>query len=136
MSETLKPCPFCGAEVHIDKNPLWNGSHGYHGCFEYDIHCGKCGCRVPLPQNDTIYRSDEVARENAITAWNVRKEIKRTTLNADNIISQLHEYIKESDNVDYSRAMVEAIEVVEREKKLCAMSDNPDLLTTSSTDSD
>lgn len=112
MSEALKPCPFCGAEVHIDKNPLWNGSHGYHGCFEYDIYCDKCGCRVHLGANNTIYQDDEVARQNAIKAWNTRRE-----LDVDNIISQFHEYIKESNNVDYSRAMVEAIEVIEREKK-------------------
>ena len=53
----LKPCPFCGEVPYIEKKPLWrtgmNGStHGYYGCFEFDIHCDKCGCRVNLGRND------------------------------------------------------------------------------------
>ena len=72
MSE-LKPCPFCGELVYIEKRPLWNGTHGYVGCYEYDIHCEKCGCRVYLGMNDTIYCSDEEAKTNAINAWNRRK---------------------------------------------------------------
>ena len=43
---------------------------------KYDIHCEKCGCQVNLEGNDTIYRSDEEAKQNAIDAWNRRKENK------------------------------------------------------------
>lgn len=72
MSDNLKPCPFCGTNVHIEKKPLWQGSRGYHGCYEYDIHCHNCGCRVDIFGNDTIYRTDEEAKANAIKAWNRR----------------------------------------------------------------
>lgn len=41
MNKELKPCPFCGTVPYIEKIPLWHGSHGYHGCYEYDIHCKK-----------------------------------------------------------------------------------------------
>ena len=70
----LKPCPFCGENVKIERLPLWHGSHGYHGSYEYDIHCSNCGCRVDLDRNDTVYRSEEEARDNAIKAWNRRAE--------------------------------------------------------------
>lgn len=80
----LKPCPFCGEIPYLERNPLWttcsNGStHGYFGCFEYIVRCHnpECGCSVNLGANDTIYNSDEEARQNAISAWNRRaKEIQ------------------------------------------------------------
>ena len=68
----LKPCPFCGNEVYIEKKPLWRGSHGYVGCYEYDIRCNNCGCNIKLPRNDTIYNNDQDAQRNAIDAWNRR----------------------------------------------------------------
>lgn len=72
MIENLKPCPFCGANVRVEKKTLWHGSHGYRNCYEYNICCHNCGCRVRLEQNDTIYRSDEEAEMNAINTWNNR----------------------------------------------------------------
>ena len=77
----IKPCPFCGNEVALEKLPLWRTyndgtTHGYYHSYKYDIHCEKCGCRVNLQGNDTIYRSDEEAKQNAINAWNRRKENK------------------------------------------------------------
>ena len=71
MSE-LKPCPFCGSEVELEKMPLWYGSRGYKDCYEFKICCKKCGCNVNQPQNDTVYRSETIAKENAIRAWNIR----------------------------------------------------------------
>ena len=69
----LKPCPFCGNEVEVEKIPLWYGNgHGYSGCYEFKIKCENCGCTVNQPKNDSIYRSEEEARENAIKAWNRR----------------------------------------------------------------
>lgn len=75
---SLKTCPFCGKEVELKKEPLWNGSHGYFGCYEYVIKCDnpKCQCSINLWQNDTIYRSDEEAKRNAIKAWNRRKIVR------------------------------------------------------------
>ena len=74
----LKPCPFCGEEVYIEKIPMWathNGiTHGYIGCYEFDIHCRnkECLCTVNLGRNDTIYCDEAEAKLNAIKAWNRR----------------------------------------------------------------
>jgi len=78
MKTELKPCPFCGEVPYYERIPLWevyNGStHGYFGCYEYVVKCHNpdCRCRVYLGRNNTIYNSDEDARENAINAWNKR----------------------------------------------------------------
>lgn len=70
----LKPCPFCGSKVELEKRPLWRDSHGYFGCYEFVIECKnpECLCRIYLNKNDTIYREEEKAKENAIRAWNKR----------------------------------------------------------------
>lgn len=74
----LKPCPFCGEEVSIEKIPMWstyNGiTHGYYGCYEFDIHCTNtdCACRVRLGRNNTVYCNEKEAKLNAIKAWNRR----------------------------------------------------------------
>ena len=77
----IKPCPFCGVIPYLERKPLWKTyndgtSHGYHGCYEYEIRCHnpKCGCSVKLDNNDTIYNTDEVARKSAIDAWNQRAD--------------------------------------------------------------
>lgn len=72
MTAKLKPCPFCGNSPYIEKIPLWNSSYGYYGCFKFDIHCDKCGCRIDLGQNDTVYCEEKQAIKNAVTAWNRR----------------------------------------------------------------
>ena len=79
MENKLKPCPFCGAIPYLEKKPLWktNGygtTHGYYGCFEYEIKCHnvECGCHIKLGRNDTVYNQDAEAMQNAINAWNRR----------------------------------------------------------------
>lgn len=79
MNNEVKSCPFCGNQVYVEKRPLWTNlgdgsTRGYFGCYEYDIHCDECGCRVKLPGNNTIYLNDKEAKENAIKAWNRRAE--------------------------------------------------------------
>ena len=69
----LKPCPFCNSEVELEKIPLWYGNgRGYKDCYEFKIRCKKCVCRVDQPENDSIYRNEEKAKNNAIKAWNRR----------------------------------------------------------------
>lgn len=74
----LKPCPFCGKDVYMEKRPLWktyNGStHGYYNEYEFIIECTnpECRCNVRLGANDTIYQTEEKAKENAIRQWNRR----------------------------------------------------------------
>lgn len=74
----LKPCPFCGSEVHLKTRPLWRpGGHGYYGCYEYIIQCDniECGCRLAnLGKNNTIYSTPEEAAKNATEAWNRRAD--------------------------------------------------------------
>ena len=75
----IRACPFCGETPYLERKPLWtkyaNGTtHGYYGCYEYDIHCHnpECGCTVNLGNNTTIYNTDEEARKSAIENWNRR----------------------------------------------------------------
>ena len=75
----LKPCPFCGEVPYLERSPLWTTykdgtTHGYYGDFEYVIRCRnpECGCSVYLGRNDTVYNTDEDAKNNAIKAWNKR----------------------------------------------------------------
>ena len=42
----LKPCPFCGKKVELIKEPLWHGSHGYYGSYEYVVKCRSPGVPV------------------------------------------------------------------------------------------
>lgn len=83
----LKPCPFCGNEVHVERRPFWKRTgnwitHGDYGYYEFDIRCTNpdCGCNInlgyniSLRKNDPIYRSEEEALQNAINAWNKRIE--------------------------------------------------------------
>lgn len=61
----IKNCP-CGHEVYIEKKTL----AGYKGAYIFDIHCEKCGCTIKFEGNDTVYRSEEEARNNVINTWN------------------------------------------------------------------
>ena len=75
--DTIKPCPFCGSEVELRKDPMWhtyNGvTHGYVGSYVYILECGNCGCILKGARNSTIYASDKEAKEATINAWNTRK---------------------------------------------------------------
>ena len=77
MGDILKPCPFCGEDVYIERVPI----RGYNGCYTFDISCRnpECLCRICLGGNDTVYRSEEAAKQNAIKAWNKRMKTKRLT---------------------------------------------------------
>lgn len=102
MSEKLKPCPFCGANVRIEKRPLWEGTRGYLNCYEYDIRCHSCGCRVRLERNDTIYRSEEEAERNAVQAWNKRAPKEENESKARLIAAAPELYEAVCDLLDYA----------------------------------
>lgn len=65
----LKPCPFCGTEVKLLREPLWNENHG---CFIFSVKCPKCGCTVDYNHNNSAYRSEEEAIANVVKSWNER----------------------------------------------------------------
>lgn len=46
MKEYPKECPFCRVLPDIVKDPLWNGSHGYHGHYKYYIACQNKDCKI------------------------------------------------------------------------------------------
>lgn len=69
----LDLCPFCGSAVKMIKKPLYHGTHGYPGCYEFEVRCPECGCSIDYVDNDTIYRSEEEAIANVTKAWNKRK---------------------------------------------------------------
>ena len=83
--DELKPCPFCGVAPKMLKRPMWqswNGiTHGYFGCYEFIIECEneECLCRVKMDKNDTIYRTEEEAKQNCIRSWNRRIERREMT---------------------------------------------------------
>ena len=69
----IKPCPFCGSTVTVECIPLWEGSHGYYGNYEYEIRCKKCGCTIDYhEQNNDIYRDKKEVIDEVIKLWNRR----------------------------------------------------------------
>ena len=73
---SLKPCPWCHRVPKVIKEALWQGSHGYHGCYQYYVECKNKNCRVqPKTRTyDTVgsYSSTECINK-AISDWNNRK---------------------------------------------------------------
>lgn len=78
-SPELKPCPFCGSEAKIKRSPLWHeypdGTiHGYKDCYELEISCSECGCSTYRAKADTVYLTEDMAKNTIIKNWNERKE--------------------------------------------------------------
>lgn len=62
---TLKPCPFCGADAEIE-----HYSNEFLGFIHYArVKCQKCGAKGPAFQQALGYSADEKAAD----AWNGRK---------------------------------------------------------------
>ena len=68
----LKRCPFCGAEAELHIDPLQNGSHGYHDCYQYFVQCPKCRTLRPDGSSNTIYHTADEALQYAVDKWNQR----------------------------------------------------------------
>lgn len=83
----LKPCPFCGKDVYMEKRPMWrmegSTTRGYTGAYEFIIQCvnPECGCNVKLGKNSTLNATEEEAREEAIKHWNRRATSEITITN-------------------------------------------------------
>lgn len=77
---SLKPCPWCGSSGSINIEPMWNNSHGYYGCYSYQVKCITCNTSAPNSKFDTIDLTHEEAKNRAITAWNTRKENNYETM--------------------------------------------------------
>lgn len=68
-------CPFCGSQGKLEKEPLWVGTHGYHGCYDFFVRCSNDCCRVQLigGRFNSVYTSEEDALGKAIKKWNQRE---------------------------------------------------------------
>lgn len=87
----LLPCPFCGEVPTLTKKQMWQGSHGYYGCYGFSVKCENEDCAItPFTRTfDTIYEKDEnKQKKKAIAAWNRRAEQNNTPLALDEIISR------------------------------------------------
>ncbi len=62
MSETLKPCPFCGGQGVM-------GTGYSNGIYTATIECDKCYVRTP----DMMGRHLKLVTQEAIDAWNRRE---------------------------------------------------------------
>lgn len=75
MDIILEPCPFCGnKDIHLRKEPVWEGNPHYDGKFVYDIHCDICGCTNTSCRLDDLTGDffGENAEEMVIKSWNER----------------------------------------------------------------
>ena len=69
------PCPFCNNIPIVVKDPLFHGSHGYSGCYEYYVKCENPKCRInPKTKSyNTVYgKSEEECIDKSIKDWNIR----------------------------------------------------------------
>lgn len=64
--ENLLPCPFCGGEGIV----VLNGT--YQTDLYYVVQCRQCGAKAK-PVSLSRYTSDDLDREKAIKAWNMRR---------------------------------------------------------------
>lgn len=72
IKNQIKPCGFCNCSGMIIQNPLWHGSHGYHGCYEVYIECSNCHIVRPNGKFNTVYNTFDEAVNEAINCWNDR----------------------------------------------------------------
>ncbi len=59
----IKPCPFCGSDVKIEKMN-WDDCYDY-----YDIYCDNCGGTTGIKRAHT--------EKEAVNRWNQRKRGKK-----------------------------------------------------------
>lgn len=67
----LFKCPICKTTPTLITTPLWNGSHGYHGCYSYVYSCPKCAL-IKANSSSTVYYTPEMADTSALLDWNER----------------------------------------------------------------
>lgn len=77
MKKQLKllPCPFCGSEAKLEKDELWNNSHGYYNCYDFYIRCSNDNCKIrPETKHlNNIYEKDEkIILQTIKNRWNYR----------------------------------------------------------------
>lgn len=103
MSESLKPCPFCGHSIDIEKD-VYDPSDDWHPTFidpdsggdPINIHC-ECGLEFCTGTYDW---------GEFVKAWNRRAN------DVDKVVRQLEEYREEMEQFGCSGMLSDMIEVV------------------------
>lgn len=77
MTEELKPCPFCGSAVFLERD---SGSYGYTSPTVI-AQCKKCGIHFGEPtekweQGKGTFSIEEEATTKLINRWNTRANVK------------------------------------------------------------
>lgn len=93
----IEKCPFCGEVPTLTKNPMWQGSHGYHGCYGFSVKCENEDCAImPFTRTfHTIYEKDEnKQKKKAVAAWNrrTRPEITGNTSDGYHTFNELYHH--------------------------------------------
>ena len=72
----IKQCPFCHRMPKVYKIPLWDGSHGYQGEYEYTVKCANEDCKADVEVKchpNTIYgKTEEECIKEIVDDWNKR----------------------------------------------------------------
>lgn len=103
MSESLKPCPFCGHSIDIEKD-VYDPNKDWHPTFidpdsggdPINIHC-ECGLEFCTGTYDW---------GEFVKAWNRRAN------DVDKVVRQLEEYREEMEQFGCSGMLSDMIEVV------------------------
>ena len=69
----IKECPWCHRMPKLFKTPLWKGSHGYPGNYEYYLSCKNPNCKIQprtKSYNDIYSMMEEDCINHAIKDWN------------------------------------------------------------------
>ena len=75
MKEMPKECPWCHQIPAVEEVPLWHGSHGYHGNYEYYVGCKNERCKVrprTTAYNDIYHGDKQKCIDACIKDWNDR----------------------------------------------------------------
>jgi hypothetical protein len=75
MEELPKECPFCHDIPIVAKDPMWHGSHGYYGNYEYYVACMNFDCKVQpktKSYNDIYGMTEQECIDKSIENWNSR----------------------------------------------------------------
>jgi len=73
MSETLKPCPFCGGNAEMDTQQPFRSIFDGRILDQVSIYCVECSANISWHPGD-ISMCRESTIEHCVDLWNTRKE--------------------------------------------------------------
>lgn len=75
LKKLPEECPWCHETPIVASDPLWNGSHGYYGNYEYYVACKNKSCKIKprtKSYNNIYGMSEQECIDKAINDWNTR----------------------------------------------------------------